>query len=186
MNIVELFEKLSLETSDRLERAKSMGFDTSKIWYHATTVKANFSKFKVGKHGNDELGSGVYLATNPQQIDYWSRGDNGRMIPCYIRSGDVFDYSKLMDNQTNSQKKMVNELQRRYIGDPKYLKNRLDFCFNYRQSNLSDILRDSGYIGAINPHSQFPSQIVIFDPNNIRSIFAKFNPAKSESDNLLA
>ncbi len=43
----------------------------------------------------------------------------------------------------------------------------------------------AGYVGAVNRNSQVPGQIVVFDPRNIRSPWARFNPAKSESPDLL-
>ncbi len=43
----------------------------------------------------------------------------------------------------------------------------------------------AGYLGAFNRNSQVPGQIVVFDPRNIRSPWARFNPARSESPDLL-
>lgn len=51
---------------------------------------------------------------------------------------------------------------------------------------LNSWLKHAGYIGAINENSQIPDQVVVFDAKNIRSPWAKFNPKKAESGNILA
>jgi len=43
----------------------------------------------------------------------------------------------------------------------------------------------AGYIGAVNPQSQIRGQIVVFDPRNIRTPWARFNPKKWDSPDLL-
>jgi len=50
---------------------------------------------------------------------------------------------------------------------------------------LNTWLNHAGYIGAKNDNSQIPGQVVVFQPKNLRSPWAKFNPKKAESANLL-
>jgi hypothetical protein len=51
----------------------------------------------------------------------------------------------------------------------------------YRQQDVTDAARRAGYSGI-----QDGSEVVIFDPRNIRSVNAAFDPAKKDSANLLA
>lgn len=54
-----------------------------------------------------------------------------------------------------------------------------------KAGGLNDWLSRAGYIGATNKNSQVPDQVVVFDPKNIRSPNAKFNPKKADSTNIL-
>jgi len=54
------------------------------------------------------------------------------------------------------------------------------------RDGLNHCLDRAGYIGAKDEYSQIPGQVVVFDPANIRSKFAAFDPAKRGSANLLA
>jgi Large polyvalent protein associated domain 22 len=55
-----------------------------------------------------------------------------------------------------------------------------------KSGSLNTWLSRAGYVGAFNPNSQVPDQVVVFDPKDIRSPWAKFNPKKADSNDLLA
>ena len=75
-------------------------FDTSKVWYHGTTSPTDFKQFKIGKGGFDELGKGIYVTSNPDMAAAWAGrpGHNGRIMPLYIRKGELVDGSKINDS----------------------------------------------------------------------------------------
>ena len=112
------------------------------------------------------------------------------IIPCFIRKGDIFDYGRFQDKQTNAHRAMKDKLHQRYI----QITGKHDFDniiepmirHGINKSKLSEFVKICGYIGAIDSNSQIPSQIVIFDPKNIRSIFAKFDPKKIDSENIMS
>jgi ribosomal protein S18 acetylase RimI-like enzyme len=51
---------------------------------------------------------------------------------------------------------------------------------------LNAWLDRAGYIGAVNPNSQVPDQVVVFRPENIRSPWGRFDPARANSADMLA
>lgn len=74
-------------------KAEAGGYDSSAVWLHGTRGK-NFKKFKAGKGGVDELGKGLYLTKSPTYAQAWAKGDGARIIPAFIKKGDIFDLSR--------------------------------------------------------------------------------------------
>lgn len=74
-------------------------FDTSKLWFHGTKSPRNFKTFKAGSGGVNELGRGIYFASDPEIAQAWAGrpGQGGRIIPVFLRKGDVFDLSTRID-----------------------------------------------------------------------------------------
>ena len=192
MKIRDLYEKRQLDTRDeQLARAEQLGFDTSQVWYHGTTAK-NFKQFKSGKNGFDELGPGIYLSRKTGETYFWSRGEGGRTIPCFIRKGPIWDWDKweqAVENKNNrgndTQYKtlmlpIIQSWQAMMIdkwgpeGGKTNLQDGWDQMDRSFRKNSNYYLKKAGFIGALKRSSQLPSQIVVFDPNDIRSVFAKF------------
>jgi len=67
-----LVEKFVDDRASQLGRAQQLGFDTSKVWYHGTTKR--IAKFKQGNpdKGFNELGPGIYLATDATHAGTWA------------------------------------------------------------------------------------------------------------------
>jgi len=198
------------------EAAEAAGFDTSVTYYHGTTAK-DFKSFRQGKGGVNELGSGIYFTSNPMYAEAWmGRQDmGGRMIPVYLKKGDIFDLGAKRDLLALARRiKAMNpvtdvERQAKQIRDEKHvtewtpeesrivndasmelwrswlLESDADLAENISRGDLNVWLARAGYIGAKNSNSQIPGQVVVFDAKNIRSPWAKFNPKKADSANLL-
>lgn len=198
------------------EAAEAAGFDTSKVWFHGTTAK-DFKAFRQGKGGVNELGPGIYFTDKPMYAEAWmGRQDmGGRMIPAYLKKGDIFDLGarrdltalakrlKAMNPVTDAERqaKQIRATKRvtewtpeesRIINDASMdlwrtwlLESDADLAKQIGRGDLNVWLARAGYIGAKNDNSQIPGQVVIFDARNIRSPWAKFNPKKVDSANIL-
>lgn len=150
------------------EIAQSQGFNVSKIWYHGTTRR--FTSFRNAKEGRgvEELGSGIYLTGCRSAAYHWARND-GFILQCYIKDGPIYDHSKKLTDE------MINHL---HAGHSDYMTSKFGDNSAYDLEMFKDmldrvslkrshLLKKIGYIGAIDPNSQIPDQIVIFDPANV-------------------
>lgn len=199
------------------EAADQAGFDTSKVWYHGTTAKA-FKSFKPGNGGVDELGTGIYFTGDPGVAGAWAgRPDQGgRIIPAYVRKGEIFDSSKPVDylalarrikdrNPVSDDERRAKQIRgtksvTEWTPEEQRLINRADselwrswlqesdedLANQIRRGSLNAWLDRAGYIGRKNDGSQIKDQVVIFRPENIRAPWSKFNPKKSSSADYLA
>ncbi|HOV59000.1 MAG TPA: hypothetical protein PLN91_14070, partial [Rhodanobacteraceae bacterium] len=152
-----------------LRKAEENGYDTGKVYFHGTTAKTNFARFKVGKGGYDELGPGIYITSDPWYADAFNgRGDRegGRTMPVFLRKGDLADLSK---------RPAWRELAERVIAredgsDWKPGELSLHIMATSRdKANFNRWLERAGYIGAVDPNSQIPGQVVVFDPTSLKS-----------------
>lgn len=189
-------EEVKKYLAEKLARAKEMGFDTENVYYHGTDVNTPFKSFK-------NTGKGTFFSKSPNFTEEFSLknaefGDPNnyapRTIPVYLRAKNTFDYEN-PEHVT----KLTN-----YIWDKFYEKNKiLHSDTNEKQKIIEAFKRafKSGDWDEIEGHSQeikelgFDSynvkeankkNIAVFEPKNIRSKFAKFDPAMSESDDIAA
>jgi hypothetical protein len=156
------------------QRAEAMGFNVREPMYHGT--KADFTEFSLGKHGTatdkGDFGEAVYATTNPQTANVYASeaGDytNGQIMPLYVKEG-----KRLVTQGQNE----FNNLIERLGGEEAWFEMR-NHPKKYAQAIKDlgyDSVRDMGY-----------HQTAIFDPKNIRSKFAAFDPKKANSPDLLA
>ncbi|MEN6302650.1 MAG: hypothetical protein ABFD96_08005, partial [Armatimonadia bacterium] len=200
------------------EAAERSGFDTSKVWYHGTTAKA-FRSFKPGKGGVDELGSGIYFTGDPGVAQAWAGrhlDQGGRLIPAYIRKGDLFDSSKPVDYEALArrikERNPVTDIERRakviaqtrqiaeWTEEEKSVFNAAnvelwrswlmesdeDLAAQIRRGSLNTWLARAGYVGRVNQNSQIKDQVVVFRPQDIRAPWAKFSTKRADSPDFLA
>lgn len=160
-------QALDMSQAARMQRARDMGFDTERVFYHGTGK--DFDAFDVGKTGSSTdsgwYGSGVYLTPDPDIAAAYAKNEylgygGGRIIPTHVRLKNPYTWTE---------------------NDP-IPKNKKE----------SDAVREGlmmqGYDGVIVPDFLDPSkieEIVVFDPANIRSVNAAFDPAKRGSANLM-
>lgn len=150
---------LPMDEASRLARANKMGFNTDQVWYR-------------GAHKNQEIGHNSYWTPDKayaQAIADMNGGD-GQLLSAYMRT----------------QK-------------PLYTDDRMLIETLGRKDNLSAIdgMKANGYDSAILSGSKngvedlkqggglFSPQKVVFDPVNIRSTDAAFDPTKSHLPGLL-
>jgi hypothetical protein len=185
--------ELSMNHKERMVRAKSLGFDINNIFYHGTVH--NFKSFDP-RLSNSKSYSGVpegsiYLSSNPivsssyagentdfkGDVDTYSHG--GNVMPLIIRKGKTM--------VINARGANWNDI---YLKNYPDLNSTNDFAY-YAQSKNKDTLIiknvvDSGtWVHKNNRSKRFSDVVIVFKPENIRSIFAKFDPANVHSENLM-
>jgi cytochrome c556 len=191
---------LPMDEASRMGRAKEMGFDTDRTLYHGTSTPDNFESFRPSKDGYNELGTGAYFfdKTDAPGLGYYSgevgQRDHGRVIPTYAKGGDYFDFGKFRDRQTNARERMLNEAVDRFAerntlgytaADKELIRTLFDDALA-RRGDINPLLKEAGYVGGFDKYSQMPDQVVIFDPKNVRSKFATFDPSRTDSPDIMA
>jgi len=140
----------------RMARARRLGFDTETPLYHGTT--ADFAEFNGGANLRDTRG--IHLADDPETANFFAgMGQNGRVMPVYVRGR-----------------------LREHVGPT--------------GSAIEATIRQARAAGDAGVSVTYPGtsrngfrprrEIIVFDPSNIRSRFAAFDPARSNSSDLLA
>lgn len=169
-------------------RAKAMGYDVDA--YHGTDID-DISKFNLRK---SRRGEGVSVALSPENAQSY-----GSIIyPLKINNQKVFDPAD--KNQFNELQTYVVDL----LGKQKpYDKNAVSFypftskkvfenldnpetgAYYLENKLISESLKDLGYSGSSGMEAG-QSQLKIFNPENIRSRFAAFDPMRRNEADILA
>jgi hypothetical protein len=184
--------RLADDYASRMARAKEMGFDTSKTYYHGTG--ADFDSFREGY-------GGVYFSDSPEYANRYTTSvdpmavrsdvEAGRnIIPANLGVQNTFDtrnpaHRKIYEEQFLN--KWGNGTPLRDDGLPDWVEVD-DFQEFFEAEGLPF---DSAIVGE--PSTQLPdgsfkpeSSLLVTDESKIRSVNAQFDPAKSSSSNLLA
>lgn len=152
-------------TNTAAERAAAMGFDTNMPLYHGTgaDIKA-FDPRMAGKNDRGLWGRGQYLTTSPESASSYAlrEGDGANIIPAYAAVKNPMmvttgkDLITRMPDGTNT---------RELIG------NNLD------GAKIKEIAEAAGHdsVFQVKPNGNI-GDIVTFNPENIRSRFAAFDP----------
>ena len=151
-----------MDQGARMQRAQDLGFDTDNVFYHGTS--SDFAELQPSTVG--DLGGGVYVTPNPEKASGYAA----------VR--------KFMKRQTNNA--APNVLPLRVKGNLNYLDLQGQSIMPFDEARIQS-LKDQGYEGI----RQFDAegniiQMNVFDPKNIRSINAEFDPTKADSADLLS
>jgi hypothetical protein len=146
----------------RMQRAQDLGFDTDNVFYHGTS--SDFAELQPSSVG--DLGGGVYVTPNPEKASGYAA----------VR--------KFMKRQTNNAG--PNVLPLRVKSNLNYLDLEGSSIMPFDEARIQS-LKDQGYEGI----RQFDAdgnviQMNVFDPKNIRSTNAEFDPTKADSADLLS
>ena len=82
--------ELPMDEASRMSRAREMGYDVDKLFYHGTPeaqaiADMGFDPKRLGQ-GNDQMGAGFYFTDNPYQASGYAQGANAGIIPSLLRS----------------------------------------------------------------------------------------------------
>lgn len=185
------------------ERAAAMGFDIDNPMAHGTN-KPNITEFKVGKGGVDEIGAGVYAApidSRPFGYTYsnaWAQGKKAVNYPIVVKN-DLADYDSIRRGLSTPLYKMpdgtpispmsddeASLIQRIVDKEPGWADDIPLLREHIRQMDASSVIKKAGYAGAKSVDSQVPGQVLTFDPKNIRSRFAAFDPFRRNEADIMA
>lgn len=173
----QMLSKLPMDEASRMARAKAMGFDTDV--YHGTA--SDFREFKPSNTG--EFGPGVYTTTSPFEASSYTAtnmkqfgtGQNVMPLmariknPLVIKSPSEFWDRFGVDGGADADA-VKNAIKAGYDS----------IVYERPVAVWNDALKKSVPTGEMQKH------IMVFDPKNIRSRFAAFDPAKKDSSDLLA
>ena len=178
-----LFENYDLPMGEasRMARAREMGFDVDNDLYHGTApsmysddkFSPNIDAFRVSKKG--QLGSGVYATTDIRKANTFSnagetnRGDFDLLNPS-PRGGSILPIIAKNENPASFRQMRNAQYQLGDVSD-----------FNDLSQRGTQELLDQQFTSV-----RSGNEINIFDPANIRSRFARFDPRLSHLSNLTA
>lgn len=152
-------------TPEARQRAIEQGFDVNTPLYHGTD--RSFPAFSLDETGSrlpSDFGEGVYLTPSPERASTYANG---------LGMGRAWLGPDEGANVIPSYARVRNPLR---VDDPNYQTN----------PSIAEQARSNGHDGL---HVYGPDgleEVVVFDPRNIRSRFAAFDPARSNSSDLLA
>jgi hypothetical protein len=208
-------KKVSGELAERLARAKSLGFDTSKKQFHGTAE--SFSEFNPNLKGSGagatSEGYGAYFSNKPEIASGYApnieQKAGGNVVPVYLKKGTYINqtepvlkndralFEDIIKAAPDWEESIVN------YGDEnpkKALKIALDSLMqNDRKIEALHDIANVMYQGSLDKWGEELSKrgimgfsdpekgiTVVPDPKNIRSIFANFDPEKASSRNISA
>lgn len=150
------------ESNTAMDRAKALGFDSASEMYHATDK--DFSSFIPSIKG--KLGAGVYMSPNSKYAEKYV-DESARVLPVLTR-GDYANESIRTEVADLIRDRMAKENPRFSVADWK------------KQIDLE--MKGRGFAGA----DMQNLERTVYDPSNIRSRFAAFDPARVNENDLLA
>ena len=147
------------DTASRMQRARDMGFDVDNPVYHGTS--AEFSKFK-------DTGINWFTTSKEDAEDYVP----DRIFEGFLKTTKLADFdAPEVKNLLLKKGHDVNDL----------------FQITEDGEAVKKILKNKGYDGIVVEREDLgATHYAVFDPKDIRSRFAKFDPAKADSADLLA
>jgi hypothetical protein len=158
--------ELPMDKASRMKRAEEQGYDVDNIQYHGT--RADISEFKPSRIG--EFGGGVYTTDAPKEASSYSNinrvDGGGSAIYPVLTKGELFDatdrdfWSRFMREGDTDEVVVRKAREAGYDG---VLKNR---PFSWYDEGTKSFKTDGTEIQHRN----------IFDPSNIRSTNAAFDP----------
>jgi hypothetical protein len=177
ISLPDLQKYVATDEKSRMARAEQQGFG-SEIYYHGTAV--DISEFDLNHPDRKDqgwLGTGVYMTDSPylaSSYSIMSPGDSRNVIPLRVRLKNPYyatleEKQKMMLRMHNKSKVEAREIADAWTAD---LQER-----GYDAVILQYDPKDVGEVNVVR-------EVVVFDPKNIRSSFAKFDPAQSKEAGL--
>lgn len=219
--------KLDMSEPARLARAKEMGFDTGKTWYHGTS--GNIKEFDPGLLGGKTTGPtkelGFHFSSSPDvAADYANISDTKSLASSRIKANDILDKAMAAPKGSELRESLLGDLKKQNLktaklesaqskkvfGEngniiPAHLKMKNPAIIDIGGGQLDDLAaakaraaKAAGHDGVIfknahdslwrdsGPNAPKSDVAIAFEPNQIRSVNAKFDPAKKKSGNILA
>lgn len=157
---------LPMDEASRMARAREMGFDTDTPLYHGTG--ADFPAFDAARFQQSDFGTGgagVYSSESPQLAGAYAdlvtrpSNDGSNILPILTRRADAYDNGGYRNISTPEQSREYSRRMQEMGIDNVY----------YRDNLTGEIVENT-----------------TFDPANIRSRFARFDPRLAHLRNLSA
>lgn len=170
-----------------MDRAKAMGFNTEKTWYHST-LHGDISNFS---HAGSFMGhsgmTGIHLTDNPKMAsryldrygsyDYMQRPFHKAVVPVLINSGKTKEY----DSPVKSGVPLGAPIPKGFV--PDYINK------GYDSAALKDHISSRGGVRHVDENHKYKisgTEIIMSKPHHIRSIHAAFDPMRKHETDILA
>lgn len=145
-----------------MDRARAMGFETNV--YHATDAPQDFSTFTPSVKG--KMGAGVYTSFEPAYAERYAGGEMARTMPLMSR-GEMANVDTRTEVSDLVRQQLANENPNFNIQEWKRLSNQE--------------LANRGYSGV-----DIDKERLVFNPSDLRSRFAAFDPMRRNESDILA
>jgi DNA-binding CsgD family transcriptional regulator len=171
---------LDMSQAGRMARAKDMGFDTETVLYHGT-VREGFNDttdikaFDKGRTG-DRWGAdkeGFFFTTDPEEAGFYAKADSN-----FRRTPDT-------DARDAAIYPVYGKVQNPLVIKTPRSEDNISF-WDANNKRLTDQAKAQGADGIVLQEPSGRKMVVIFDPANIRSVNAAFDPDKAASPILTA
>ena len=177
MKLSEL-QQLPMDKASRFKRAKVMGFDTSTVWLHGTGETDEYGDPIGSMHGSDDKSDtghladlGTWFTESPEVADHFANrlGDyeyaQPQVYPVFLKMKNPVMFDSYEDLETE------------FVD------------FDGSAPEFSNYLKGLGYDGIVveDSFTDVPvsrKDAVIFTPNQVRSIYAKFDETRAASGNI--
>jgi hypothetical protein len=188
---------LAMDEASRMARAEAMGFDTSRQLYHAT--KQDFDEFKVGPTG------AIYAApdasvTAPFTDGTIARpGDSPNVMPVLMKTEKMFDLGNppqevfadlaahitpTWNGKRETERGIKRAIKQFQAGD---FSSAFSTSGSYVSERMRQFLKAKGFDSVVSRNADGTMRAVaVLEPEQVRSRFAAFDPAKRNSKNLMA
>jgi predicted nucleotidyltransferase len=157
---------LDMSQDARLQRARDMGFDTEQTLYHGTTADVAEFDIKAQQVSGDIGEFGIFLTDNPDYASAYAEDFKGEPSP----GGNVIQSYVTLRNPKKESIELIEDMETEWSKD--------------EIAKYKNDLIDQGHDGVI--FEGKTSEYVVFDPSQIRSVNAAFDPDFKESGDLLA
>lgn len=147
---------LDMSKEARMQRARDMGFDTDTVYYHGTKSSSEVDSLRASQDGM--LGKGVYITDDIGKAEKYAG-----MGMQYSDGGSVYPL-------------YIKDGEIWDVADKGFPRDELQGT----NDDLVDELSSRGFIGI-----KDGKETVLFDPANIRSVNAAFDPDEAASPNLM-
>jgi predicted RNA methylase len=197
---------LDMSDKARMERAKAMGFNTKTVFYHGTD--ADIKAFDLSRQGENTLNSGWYgkgisVTGIKSEANLYGDKEGGIIYPVLIKKMRSFIINDSFLPSVSGETLRKLEKLKGWSDDEKNIldfniRNRMSVSSSFGKSEeisgqrLTEILINNGY-NSVTVNNQINygktkknEEIVLFNPNQIRSIHAAFDPDYADSSNILA
>ena len=180
-----------MTTEARMVRAQEMGFDTESPLFHGTADDVReFDLSHPNRHDAGWLGAGVYLTNSPKTAAAYANIKSGQAEPNtvqvvhrlqnpYVADGEVDEKARIKRIEETEGAEAARAEAARWTAELQ-AQGYDGVVFPYRRTAMVPTRRG----GELEPDNEL--EVVVFDPKNIRSINAAFDPDAAESGSLLA
>ena len=177
---------LDMSSSARMQRAQDLGFNTDRPLYHYTDKLEDggeFNQLSISPENvQTKLGRGIYTSPDNKYGDRYIRkkrdmsgayDENARAMSLYARGNIATETD--YDEAYRAATKNLNIARGRAPDIETKIRIRNDI-----QNETQRLLKNQGFSGV-----QFMDEVMVFDPKDVRSVNARFDPAMSSSDMIL-